>query len=42
MLKIRAESITAGNYLLNFRNGGTRTMREICSKLIIKTPEQRQ
>ena len=31
-----------GIYLLQFSNGNTRTMCKICSKLSIKTPEQRQ
>ena len=34
--------ITVGIYLLNVNNRNTRTMCEICSKLTIKTPEQRQ
>ena len=32
----------AGIYLLKVNNGNTRTICEICSKLTIKTPEQRQ
>ena len=31
----------AGIYLLNINNRNTKTMPEICSKLIIKTPERR-
>ena len=31
-----------GIYLLKVNNKDTRTMCEICSKLIIKTPERRQ
>ena len=31
-----------GSYLFKVNKGNTRTMREICSKLKIKTPEQRQ
>ena len=32
----------AGIYLVKVNNGNTKTMREICSKLKIKTPERRQ
>ena len=32
----------ASIYLFNVSNGNTRTMREICSKLTMKAPEQRQ
>ena len=32
----------AGIYLFKVNNVNTRTMCEICSKLAIKTPEQRQ
>ena len=32
----------AGIYPLNFNNRNTRTRREICSKLTIKTPERHQ
>ena len=32
----------SGIYLLKVNNGNTRTRCEICSKLTIKTPEQRQ
>ena len=32
----------AGIYLLRVNNKNTRTRREICSKLTIKTPERRQ
>ena len=35
-------SIPAGIYLLKVNNRNTITRCEICSKLIIKTPEQRQ
>ena len=31
-----------GIYLSKVNNGNTKTMCEICSKLTIKTPEQRQ
>ena len=31
----------AGIYLLNINNRNTKTRPEICSKLIIKTPERR-
>ena len=31
-----------GNYLLIVNNRNTKTRREICSKLTIKTPERRQ
>ena len=34
--------IPAGFYVLNVNNKGTRTRCEICSKLIIKTPERHQ
>ena len=33
--------ITAGNYMFKVNNRNTRTRCEICSKLIIKTPERR-
>ena len=29
-------------YLIKFKNGNTKIISEICSKVIIKTPEQRQ
>ena len=32
----------AGIHLFKVNKGNTRTMREICSKLTIKTPEQLQ
>ena len=32
----------AGIFLFKVNNGDTRTVREICSKLMIKTPERRQ
>ena len=32
----------AGNYIFKFSNRNTRSRREICSKLTIKTPEPRQ
>ena len=32
----------AGIYLLKVKNRSTKTRREICSKLTIKTPERRQ
>ena len=32
----------AGIYLFKVKNGNTRTMCDICSKLIIKTPERSQ
>ena len=32
----------AGNYMFKVNNRNTRTRCEICLKLIIKTPEQRQ
>ena len=32
----------AGIYLLKANNGNTRAMRESCSVLTIKTPEQRR
>ena len=32
----------AGNYMFKVNNRNTRTRCEICSKLTIKTPEQRQ
>ena len=32
----------AGNYLFKVNNKSTRTRCEVCSKLIIKTPERRQ
>ena len=31
----------AGNYMFQVNNRNTRTKREICSKLTIKTPERR-
>ena len=34
--------VPANIYLLQFKNSSTRTKSEICSKLIIKTPEQRR
>ena len=39
---IRNQRISAGIYMLKVNNGDTRTRCEICSKLTIKTPEQRQ
>ena len=33
--------LLAGIYLFKVNNGNTRTMREICLKLTIKTPESR-
>ena len=36
------EYIRAGKYLFKVTNRNTRTRREICSKLTIKTPERRQ
>ena len=38
----RQDTNAAGIYLLKVNNGNTKTMCEICSKLIIKTPEQRR
>ena len=35
-------SISAGIYLLKVNNSNTKTICEICLKLIIKTPEWRQ
>ena len=32
---------SSGIYLFKVNNGNTKTMREICSKLTIKTPEPR-
>ena len=32
----------AGIYFFKYSNGSTRSMCDICSKLTIKTPEQRQ
>ena len=32
----------AGNYMFQVNNRNTRTRSEICSKLIIKTPERRR
>ena len=37
-----ARSFPAGIYLLKINNKNTRTRREICSKLTIKTPERHQ
>ena len=39
--KIEDNQISAGIYLLKFNNRYTRTRREICSKLTIKTQERR-
>ena len=36
------KAFPAGIYLFKISNGNIRTMCEICSKLIIKTPERRQ
>ena len=36
------KTITAGNYMFKVNNRNTRTRCEICSKLTIKAPEQRQ
>ena len=35
-------NISAGIYLFKVKDGNTRTMREICSNLTMKTIEQRQ
>ena len=37
----KLKNIAVGIYLLNVNNRNTRTRGEICSKLTIKTPEQR-
>ena len=36
----RTTANSAGIYLFKFKNGNTREMCEICSKLAIKTPER--
>ena len=38
---IEKSSNPAGNYMFKVNNRNTRTRCEICSKLIIKTPERR-
>ena len=40
-IKENAEVDPAGNYLLKVNNRNSRTRCEICSMLIIKTPERR-
>ena len=39
IIKVANKDYPAGIYLFNADSGNTRTMREICSKLIIKAPE---
>ena len=40
--RLNLEHNPAGNYMFNVNNRNTRTRSEICSKLTIKIPEQRQ